>query len=154
MSNLKCPEEVAQRAKILYYNGFGYQFTDELTGCENGYFVIAKLSDEIDSNTLSEIMDISETTTLGNCENFLGYNYLKLLWNEHHLIDIVLTTLLQKGISFTTNNELEVYFNANKCNAYSRAIAEHKFIEQFNEFQDKYCENDIKKNIYIMFNNY
>lgn len=134
-----CPGVVKKRAEILHWNGPGFQPLGNLD------FIIARLANEIEKNTLEKISLESNAKSI-KCIDWISRDYLTIHWSEYHLIDRVLMTLLKNGISFSTFTKFGVHFDPDEDKEYSKEIAESKFVDD----QNKHIKDFNLKNYYFI----
>lgn len=125
MDLIPCPIEIQDKFKTLQHNGFGFKF-DSRNGSR---FIITKLENPIDQNIIQK----TGSKTLSNCD-FIDNNYLTIHWTEINLIEHVLNSLLQQGISFCTCDGYEMLYSPLTDKLYSTKISETKFLNYWESF--------------------
>ena len=123
---LPCPENIKKRARILFYNGFGFQSPGE--GAGQNEFVIVKCGDNVISEEKLEVVKQTSGVSSLKIHDWLGKDFITIHWSEYCKIPQVLNCMLFQGISFTTNTKLSVYFKSGKH--YSKEVEELKAIKQ------------------------
>ena len=121
-----CKNDFEKRAAILYYCGFGFQ------GPPPDWFVLAALSKELSDEKIAEINEKSGTNSVYNIDNY-GHSFLGINSAEYPKHAIVLTKLLELGISFRTHSNLNARFNPENDLEYSQEKAELNAITEFYE---------------------
>jgi hypothetical protein len=123
---MTCPENIKKRARILFYNGFGFQSPGE--GAGDNVFVICKCGDNVISEEKLEIVKQTSGVSSLKIHDWLGRDFITIHWSEYCKIPQVLNCMLFQGIPFTTNTKLSVYFKSGKH--YSKEVEELKAIKQ------------------------
>lgn len=123
-----CPIDFQEYFNILYNNGFGFQ----PPGGVKDRFILAWISEDLSEERIKKLNDLANTKTV-LCGDYLGYNYISIHWTEfEEKHRDTLTSLLKMGISFTTQNKLEVRFTPDD-EVYTPASMEIKFIKKFTD---------------------
>jgi hypothetical protein len=129
---MECPQDIKNRARILFYNGFkGFQPPEEMIG--PNIFVICWCSDDLTLEQVDKIKEISGTNTLKHGD-YLGRGYMEIRWDEHHKISTIFNSMLQLGHWFRTNNKGNAGFNPEKGdNQFTFDLMEKKIVIQNKE---------------------
>ena len=127
-----CPEEICERASILYFNGFGFPGPNDLI---NDKFTLAELDYKV--NIDLSILRMATGSTHLEIEIYGGHNFVTIYWHEYSLYKNILNILLILGIKFTTTNKLNINFDPINDKEYNRQIEETKFIEKYYKLIDE-----------------
>ena len=127
-----CPEEICERASILYFNGFGFPGPNDLI---NDKFTLAELDYKV--NIDLSILRMATGSTHLEIEIYGGHTFVTIYWHEYSLYKNILNILLILGIKFTTTNKLNINFDPINDKEYNRQIEETKFIEKYYKLIDE-----------------
>ena len=111
--------------RILNFNAFGWQ----PCGKNDQYLAFAQIRTELSNAVLEQIKQDSGAVSLEQVD-FIGHCFLTVHYSDEYLIEKILNQLLKNGISFLTHNKLEIKFDPNIHDEYSREIEESLAIQE------------------------
>lgn len=124
---MDCPKDLANRASILAWNGFGFQGPSE--GVDNMF--VPCLCRNLSVDELQRLKKLSGSNTV-ECDKII-IEFLAVHWTEYDKIPKILTSLLTMGISFTTQTKLRIYFDAKIDKEYTPELEEIKAIKEYSD---------------------
>jgi len=133
---MECPKDLIERAKVLYYNGRGFQAPG--TGVDD-CFVLCKYKSESELSP-SEMTSLIEKTGCKSCEQieYLGHLFITIHWSDYKYHAKVLTELLRMGVSYAIQNRVQVWFDHKVETEYTDEREQELMLESYEKLNRLY----------------